>query len=132
MARSAGDSIVFPGMLTGDVKWGALSAAEAFVLPSHQENFGIAVAEALACGTPVLISNKINIWREIEADGAGYVENDDLRGTTNLLNRWLATSEPLRAQMRENARKCFALRFEIDRATDSLLSVLANPRSAHQ
>jgi len=131
IANNAGDSILFPGMLTGDVKWGALSAADAFVLPSHQENFGIAVAEALACGTPVLISNKINIWREIEAEGAGYVENDDLPGTMNLLKRWLATSETSRAEMRENARKCFASRFEIESATDSLLSVIANPQSTH-
>jgi glycosyltransferase involved in cell wall biosynthesis len=127
MALASGDSIIFPGMLTGDAKWGALSAAEAFVLPSHQENFGIAVAEALACGTPVLISNKINIWREIEADAAGLVENDDRAGTANLLKRWLATPPAARAIMRENARKCFAARFEIERATDSLLEVIANP-----
>src|SRR5256714_15503488 len=118
LAAQAGDSISFPGMLTGDLKWGALSAAEAFVLPSHQENFGIAVAEALACGTPVLISNKINIWREIEADGAGYVENDDLAGTSSLLSRWVATPAETRARMQQNARECFANRFEIERATD--------------
>lgn len=130
IAARAGDSITFPGMLTGEIKRGALSAADAFVLPSHQENFGIAVAEALACGTPVLISNKINIWREIEADGAGYVENDDLPGAINLLKRWRATPESLRGEMRENARNCFASRFEIERATDSLLAVIANPRSS--
>jgi glycosyltransferase involved in cell wall biosynthesis len=127
MAASSNGLISFPGMLTGDVKWGALSAAEAFALPSHQENFGIAVAEALACGTPVLISNKVNIWREIEADGAGYVENDDLAGTTNLLRRWLVTPPDARSAMQENARKSFANRFEIERATDSLLAAIANP-----
>lgn len=125
LGSEAGQSILFPGMLTGETKWGALSAAEAFVLPSHQENFGIAVVEALACATPVLISNKINIWREIEADGAGYVENDDQAGTSNLLTRWLATPAQNRAQMRQSARQCFANRFEIERATDSLLAVLA-------
>ena len=124
LASRAGSAILFPGMLTGDAKWGALSAAEAFVLPSHQENFGIAVVEALACGTPVLISNKINIWREIEADGAGFVENDDLAGTSNLLQRWLATDAETRASLRANARKCFADRFEIERATDSLLAAI--------
>ena len=127
MATASDGLISFPGMLSGEVKWGALSAADAFVLPSHQENFGIAVAEALACGTPVLISNKVNIWREIEADGAGFVENDDLAGTTALLKRWLAASAATRATMRENARKCFANRFEIERATGSLLAVIANP-----
>lgn len=119
-------SITFTGMLTGNPKWGAFSAAEAFVLPSHQENFGIAVVEALACGTPVLISNQVNIWREIEADRAGYVENDNLAGTTALFNRWLATPPAIRAAMKENAKNCFTRRFEIERATDSLLRVL-NP-----
>ena len=125
LASEAGDSILFPGMLTGDTKWGALNAAAAFVLPSHQENFGIAVAEALACGTPVLISNKINIWREIETDGAGLVENDDLAGTSRLLARWLEMDEEARAAMRGNARNSFAHRFEIERATDSLLAAIA-------
>jgi len=127
LAAPAGESILFPGMLTGDMKWAALGAADAFVLPSHQENFGIAVAEALGCATPVLISNKINIWREIETDGAGYVENDDLPGTMNLVKRWLATPETSRAEMRNNARNCFAAHFEIERAVDSLLAVIANP-----
>jgi glycosyltransferase involved in cell wall biosynthesis len=123
-AEKSGAPITFPGMLSGNMKWGAFAAAEAFVLPSHQENFGIAIAEALACGTSVLISNKVNIWREIEKAGAGYVENDDLAGTKRLLDRWLATSEQDRQSMRANARKCFAEHFEINRATDSLLSVL--------
>ena len=126
MASGAGDSIIFPGMLTGDLKWGALSAAEAFVLPSHQENFGIAVAEALGCGTPVLISNKVNIWREIETAGAGYVENDDLAGTTALLKRWLDTPPDGRTAMKQNAASCFMDRFEIERATDSLLAVMGD------
>jgi glycosyltransferase involved in cell wall biosynthesis len=122
-ARSAG-RVAFTGMLRGNLKWGAFAAADAFVLPSHQENFGIAVVEALACGVPVLISNKVNIWREIEHAGAGYVDADDLAGTTRLLERWVATSEQDRQSLRANAEKCFAEHFDINRATDSLLSLL--------
>ena len=96
MASNA-SGITFTGMLSGSLKWGALSAADAFILPSHQENFGIAVVEALACGTPVLISNKVNIWREIAAAEAGYVENDDLAGTARLLERWVDTAPDVRA-----------------------------------
>ena len=118
--------ITFTGMLAGNPKWGAISAADAFILPSHQENFGIAVVEALACGTPVLISNKVNIWREIAADEAGYVENDDLPGTARLIERWVAAGPDARAAIKENARKSFARHFEINRATDSLLEVLGN------
>jgi glycosyltransferase involved in cell wall biosynthesis len=76
------------GMLAGDSKWGALYGCEAFVLPSHQENFGIAVVEALACGKPVLISDQVNIWREIVEDGAGLVEEDTEEGVEKLLRRF--------------------------------------------
>ena len=65
--------IHFPGMLMGDSKWGAFYNCEAFILPSHQENFGIAIVEAMACKKPVLISKNVNIWREIEAGGGGLV-----------------------------------------------------------
>ena len=84
----------------------------------------MAVVEALACATPVLISNKVNIWREIVDDGAGFAEEDDRDGTTHLLERWIRTPPAEREAMRINARNCFAQRFEINRAVDSLLRVL--------
>ena len=117
--------VTWPGMLSGALKWGAFHAAEVFVLPSHQENFGISVAEALACGKPVLISNKINIWREIAEDGAGLVEDDDLAGTIALLDRWTALDERGREAMAGRARSCFARRFEITQAAQSLEKALA-------
>ncbi len=119
------DRVTWPGMLTGDLKWGAFHAAEVFVLPSHQENFGISVAEALACGKPALISNKINIWREIAEDQAGLVDDDNLASTVAVLNRWMALDEPARQAMSGNARSCFAQRFEITQAAQSLEKVLA-------
>ena len=119
------DRIVWTGMVAGDLKWGMLRLAEAFVLPSHQENFGIAVAEALACGTPVLISNKVNIWREIEQDHAGFVDEDDLPGTARLLEKWLGTSPEEKARMRTNAGQCFQSRFEVRGAAESLIAVIA-------
>jgi len=124
-ARAHTDAITFTGMLRGKLKWGALAAADAFVLPSHQENFGIAVTEALACGTPVLISNQVNIWREVVNDGAGFADDDNLAGMARLLRRWLDTPVAERDRMRVAARQCFERRFEINRATDSLLSVLS-------
>ena len=118
------DVVTFTGMLNGDSKWGAFSAAEVFVLPSHQENFGIAVAEALACATPVLISNKVNIWREIVEAGAGFCNEDTVSGTKALVERWLTTPEADRAVMRIQAKMCFAERFHIERAVSSLVEVL--------
>jgi glycosyltransferase involved in cell wall biosynthesis len=129
LARADTDAITFTGMLHGKLKWGALAAADAFVLPSHQENFGIAIAEALACGTPVLISHQVNIWRDVVNDGAGFADDDNFSGTARLLRRWLTTPTAERDRMRVAARRCFERRFEVNRATDSLLSILSAYRS---
>ncbi len=113
------------GMLTGDVKWGALRGAEAFALPSHQENFGIAVVEALACGTPVLLSDRVNIWREISTANAALVEPSTDEGTARLFQRWLALPSSAQHQMRTAARTCFAERFEVTRAAKNLAEELS-------
>ncbi len=112
------------GMTQGDMKWGAFYAAEVFCLPSHQENFGIVVAEALACGKPVLISDKVNIWREIETDAAGFVDTDTTEGTVRNLRRWLALSPENYAKMADAARQSFASRFHIEQAAARLLEIL--------
>lgn len=126
--------VTWTGMITGDLKWGAYYQAEAFLLPSHQENFGIVVAEALACSRPVLISNKINIWREIAEDAAGFVEADDLPGTLQLLRRWKLLSHTERMQMGDRAQLCFRKRFHIEPSAQSFIEALerhgAKPRSA--
>lgn len=88
-AMDLGNQVSFPGMLSGDEKWGAFYGSEAFILPSHQENFGIAVVEALSCAKPVLISTEINICKEIQASGSGLVEEDNLDGVYNLLKQWV-------------------------------------------
>ena len=117
--------VVFAGMLQGELKRSALANADALILPSHQENFGMAVVEALSMGIPVLISDRVNIWREIEEDRAGYVGSDDLAGTRSLIERWFDTAHDQKEAMRRNARESFLRRFEINRAVDSLLSILS-------
>ena len=120
------DRITWTGMLSGDIKWGAYRAAEVFVLPSHQENFGIVVPEALACGVPTLISNKVNIWREIEAYEAGLVGRDDLAGTISVLQKWLCMTFTEQQKMKQNALRCFQNHFEISAATKSLYIALGS------
>lgn len=123
-ALGVSDRIVWPGMLRADLKWGAFHASDGYVLPSHQENFGIAVAEALACGLPVLISDKVNIWREISAAGAGIVAPDTADGTERSLRHWLGLSTQAHAGMVQNASNLFHDRFSIDAMARSLLDVL--------
>jgi len=119
-----GGRITWTGMLQGDMKWGAFYASEAYVLSSHQENFGIAVAESLGCGVPVLISDQVNIWREIEADGAGIVNPDTLDGTKESLKRWLVLDETARQQMGLNAKRCFEKRFTVEEMANSVVAAI--------
>jgi glycosyltransferase involved in cell wall biosynthesis len=119
-ARQAGlaDRIHWPGMLTGDRKWGAFHGCDAFVLPSHQENFGIVVVEALACAKPVLITDKVQIWREVAEAGAGLVGADTPDATRAVLAEFLALED--RAAMGDRARTLFETRFEIGKVAEGM------------
>jgi glycosyltransferase involved in cell wall biosynthesis len=119
------ERVTWTGMIEGDLKWAAFDAADAFVLPSHQENFGIAVVEALACRVPVLISNQVNIWREIEQDGAGLISNDDQNGVNDLLVRWIQLPEAAREKIRNQTTYTFANRFEIHQAARSMIEAIS-------
>jgi glycosyltransferase involved in cell wall biosynthesis len=117
-------SLHWTGMLQGDQKWGAFQAADAFVLPSHQENFGIAVAEALSCSTPALLCRPVNIAPDVAADHAGLVEPDTRSGVARLLRRWLALPADERIAMRHHARACFESRYRIRNASISITRLL--------
>ncbi len=119
------ERVIFTGMLEGDVKWGAFYGCDAFVLPSHQENFGIAVAEALACGKPVLISDKVNIWREIDQNNAGIVASDDLQGTEELLRNWQRLTADEKTKMAKCARTAYESHFRIEANIKALIEVLS-------
>jgi glycosyltransferase involved in cell wall biosynthesis len=120
-----GKRVTWTGMLSGDLKWGAFQAADAFILPSHQENFGIAVAEALGCGVPVLISNQVNIWREIQEAGAGLIESDDQAGTDKLIRHWMGLSQSEVQRMRAATVSTFNARFEIQQAARSMIEAIS-------
>lgn len=118
------DYIFFPGMLTGAAKWGALYGSNAFILPSHQENFGIAVVEALACGKAVLISDKVNIWREIESGGGGVVRNDTIEGTLQMLEFWKGLPIGKKQAMSNQAKGIYESCFTVKSVTHSLIQAM--------
>jgi len=118
------DRVLWPGSLGGALKWGAFRTADAFVLPSHQENFGIAVAEALACSLPVLVSDKVNIWREIVQWKGGLVEPDDLAGTIALLEQWKAMTPAETEAMRAAALACFDANFDMQVSSARMIELL--------
>jgi glycosyltransferase involved in cell wall biosynthesis len=103
----------WPGMLNGDVKWGSFYASEVFILPSHQENFGIAVAEAMSCGRAVLLADKVNIAPEIAADGAGLMVSNTQQGTDDLVRDWIEMPVAQREAMGRRALEVFYARYDM-------------------
>lgn len=126
MLASASSNILFPGMLSGDAKWGAFYESQAFILPSHQENFGIAVVEALACNKPVLISDKVNIWREIKTENAGLIAKDNEEETYQLLQKWQNLSVLEQEMMSKNAYKAYQKFFTIKQSVNQFLKSIEN------
>lgn len=118
------ENILFAGMLSGDSKWGAFYNCECFILPSHQENFGIAIVEAMACKKPVLITNKVNIWREIASEESGLVANDTEDEIYLLLKNFLTLSQEEKNKIRDNAFCTYEKYFSIEKAAEKMIDVL--------
>lgn len=113
----------FTGMLEGDGKWGALYGCEAGVMCSHQENFGISLVETLSCDRPVLVTSKVNIWREIEEDGGGFIAEHSRADFSRLLYDWMQgkyKDSPLAP------RKCYEKSFGIEQHVETFASVIKN------
>ncbi|WP_416670362.1 hormogonium polysaccharide biosynthesis glycosyltransferase HpsP [Egbenema bharatensis] len=97
------DSTTITGFVSGDAKTELLRSADLFVLPSYYENFGIAVAEAMASGIPVVVSDQVHIWQEIQQAEAGWICNCDRTSLTNQLRVALQSAEE-RQRRGANAR----------------------------
>jgi glycosyltransferase involved in cell wall biosynthesis len=107
------DRVLLPGWLTGPTKAATLAAATALAMPSHQENFGLAAAEAMALGTPVVLTRGVNLAPAVEAAGAGWVSGDDPLALGRALTAALSDG-PERARRGESARHLAWSRFGWD------------------
>ncbi|TFE67149.1 glycosyl transferase [Methylacidiphilum sp. Yel] len=111
--------VIFTGMITGDKKIALLADADVFILPSYTENFGIAVVEAMAAGIPVIISNKVNIWREVKQGNAGIVVSCNVEEIAKACIE-LLSNESLRLTMGKNGQKIAEDLFSIEKTTIKL------------
>jgi glycosyltransferase involved in cell wall biosynthesis len=99
--------VMFTGMLQGRDKLAALAGAEVLALPSFHENFGMAVVESLAAGRPVLVSDQVQLWREIVDAGVGGVSGTTVEAVAGLLGQWLR--DPARVEAAAGRARAFAL-----------------------
>jgi len=108
----AGRSL-FTGMALGEEKRIVLGGSDIFILPSHSENFGITVAEAAACGIPVVISDQVNIWREFHEAQAGLTAPPAVAGFARHL-KLLLENPKLAAELGRRGAELVRKRFSWD------------------
>ena len=105
-AAASGRAVDFVGWLTGEQKARVLASSALFVLPSRQENFGIVVAEAMAAGTPVVVSESVALSGDVRRVKAGWVTPQDADGLSRVLSE--AISSPSERARRGGAGRGLA------------------------
>ncbi len=132
--RGLDQAVHFVGMLTGDDVVQAYVDADVFALPSYTENFGMTVAEAMACGLPVVISDQVNIHAEVAHAGAGVVTRCDAAEVANALHTLLGDVERRRT-MGQAGRRLVQQRYTwplvVEALTREYEAVIERHRVAH-
>lgn len=95
------------GFVTGELKSALLEIADLFVLPSYYENFGIAVAEAMVAGIPVVISDQVHICQQVSGSESGWVGKTNVESIADLIRE--ALKYPEERQRRGLLAKKYAL-----------------------
>lgn len=116
--------IEFLGEVLGADKQALLSGASLFVLPSYSENFGIAVAEALAHGTPVITTNQTP-WQELSSRGCGWCVSADQRSISDALREALSRGPDSLQEMGSIGRGWMENDFSWEAVTDMMQSTYA-------
>lgn len=133
--RGLDGAVKFADLLFGKDVTQAYVDADVFVLPSYAENFGMTVAEALACKLPVVISDQVNIHAEVEQAQAGLVTHCNSNEIANALEM-LIRDATRRRTMGEAGRRLVQERWTwsaiVDQLTAEYEKVIKQPRWAKQ
>lgn len=115
------DHVLWLGFLRGQAKAEALADADVFVLPSYSENFGVALAEAMAAGLPVIVSDRVGIHPQVSSHGAGLVTDCAVDALAEAMTR-LATADDLRREMGLRGRALALSQYSIDSVTARVIA----------
>ena len=121
-AEGAQHSTLFVGPVTGSLKISLLAASDLFVLPTHSENFGIVVAEALASGSPV-ITTKGAPWRDIEDHQCGWWIDIGAEPLTEKLEEAMALPDGERERMGRRGRDMIEQRYSWSNIARQMITV---------
>ena len=119
-------SITWTGPLFDKLKWDTYTSSDIFCLPSHQENFGISVAEAMSCKKPVIITNKVNIWKIIKNNSAGFVSNDTFSSFYLSFKKYLKLNKIEYKKYSKNSYNCFLKNFYMRPVAKKFVNYLKN------
>lgn len=114
--------VQFCGGVYGDRKWKLFQEADVFVLPTYSENFGIVVAEALACGTPV-ITTKGTPWEELNSAHCGWWTGIGTQPTADALNKSLQLSVEELETMGRNGRKLVEEKYSSRKMAEDMVNL---------
>jgi glycosyltransferase involved in cell wall biosynthesis len=110
------------GQVDGEKKWELYRSADLFVLPSHTENFGLAVAEALACGVPV-ITTRATPWKELPVHGCGWWVDVGAHPLAEALREATAMTDEKRRAMGERGRQLIEQKYTWSAAAQKMMAV---------
>ena len=114
--------VTFTGILNNQEKLVVYAGSDIFVLPSYSENFGMVVIEAMACGLPVIISNKVGISKEVEQNKAGIVIDTSAPDLYRAI-KILLENHDLREEIKVNAGKLVKENYDIDKVAAKMIRI---------
>jgi len=115
-------AVTFTGLLTGKDKLMAFYGSDIFVLPSYSENFGVAVVEAMACGIPIVVSDKVGISREIKQYNAGTIVKTDIDDVYNGIKNVFQNLDKAK-EMALNGKKMVHNLYDINKVADKMIKM---------
>jgi glycosyltransferase involved in cell wall biosynthesis len=124
------DAVTFTGLLTGKDKLMAFYGSDLFVLPSYSENFGVAVVEAMACGVPIVVSDKVGISREIKQYNAGTIVKTNVDDVYSGIKNVFQNLDEAK-DMALNAKKMVHNLYDINKVADEMIKMYEEAIDSH-